>query len=79
MLQQNFHYLGYYQIERNLCGETRLLSVSLLNLSIPSLSSDFRLVSEALSFLLFLFSFPLRKVGVYVIICVKVSAEKVAL
>ena len=27
MLQQNFHYLGYYQIERNLCGETRLLSV----------------------------------------------------
>ena len=27
MLEQTFHYLGYYQIERNLCGEIRLSSV----------------------------------------------------
>lgn len=41
LLKQTFQYLGYYQIEGNLCGETRQLSVS-----IPSLSRDFRLVSD---------------------------------
>lgn len=46
LLKQTFQYLGYYQIEGSLCGETRQLSVSLLNLSIPSLSRDFRLVSD---------------------------------
>ena len=55
LLKQTFHYLGYYQIEGNLCGDTRQLSVSLLNLSIPSLSSDFRLVSEVFLFLVSLF------------------------
>ena len=43
----------------------------------PSLSSDFYLLSEVVSFLLFPISLPPRKTGRYFIICVKVSTVKV--
>ena len=51
--------------------------VYFLNLSMPSLSSDFYLLSEVVSILLFLMSLPPRKPGRYFIICVKVSTVKV--
>ena len=51
--------------------------VFLLNLSMPTLSSDFYLLSEVVSILLFLISLPPRKPGRYFIICVKVSTVKV--